>query len=132
MLDMAKVTLIRPPSVFSKYAVTLNAIPPISLAYIAGSLAHAGHDVNIIDAVGEALEQVYDSHLHPLLMNGLRTDEILARIPADTNVVGISCLFTHEWPYIQLLTQAIRHAFPKAKILLGGEHVTAVPEYSLQ
>jgi anaerobic magnesium-protoporphyrin IX monomethyl ester cyclase len=129
---MAKVTLIRPPSVFAKFAFTLNAIPPISLAYIAGSLAHAGHIVQIIDSVGEALDQVYDSSVKPLLMNGLRMEQIIARIPADTEVVGLSCLFTHEWPTIQELAKNIHLHVPNAKIILGGEHVTAVPEYSLE
>lgn len=129
---MSNVVLIRPPSLFARHAATLNAVPPLSLTYIAGSLAEAGHSVKIIDAVGEALDQIYDSHISPLLANGLRMSEILERIPRDTQVVGVSCLFTHEWPVIQLLAQSVRAAFPNVKIILGGEHPTAAPEYSLE
>lgn len=128
---MADITLVRPASVFAKYAITLNATPPLSISYVAGSLCHAGHAVTVVDAVGAALDQVYDSHVRPLLVNGLKADEILARIPGNTDYVGISCLFTHEWPNIQLLAREIKSAFPHIRLIIGGEHATAVPEYSL-
>ena len=111
--------------------MTLNTTPPLSVAYIAGSLCDAGHAVTVVDAVGAALEQLYESRVPPLLVNGLKTVEILERLPQDTQYVGISCLFTHEWPEIQALTRQIKHAFPHVRVILGGEHVTAVPEYSL-
>lgn len=128
---MATIVLIRPPSLFAKHAVTLNAVPPLSLAYIAGSLSAAGHNPKIIDCVGEALDQVYDAHLKPLLANGLKIDQILARIPPDTSYFGLSSLFTHEWPNLQQIAKALRQAYPQAKIIIGGEHPTAVPDYCL-
>jgi anaerobic magnesium-protoporphyrin IX monomethyl ester cyclase len=129
---MSQVTLIRPPSLFSPSAVTLNATPPISLVYLAGSLAAAGHEVALIDAVGEAIDQVYASGIADLKANGLTNDEIVARISPATQVVGISCLFTHEWPNIRLLAKAIRARFPAVLLVCGGEHVSAEPQYSLE
>lgn len=128
---MAFVTLLRPPSLFSSSAVTLNATPPISLAYLAGSLAEAGHQVKIIDAVGEAIEQVYPAGVGNLLANGLTHEEVLEQIPAETQILGISCLFTHEWPNIRRLAQGIRRVFLEISIVCGGEHITAEPEFSL-
>lgn len=129
---MSQVTLIRPPSLFSPSAVTLSATPPISLVYLAGSLAAAGHEVALIDAVGEAIDQVYASGIADLKANGLTNDEIVARISPTTQVVGISCLFTHEWPNIRLLAKAIRARFPEVLLVCGGEHVSAEPQYSLE
>ncbi|MBI4489888.1 MAG: B12-binding domain-containing radical SAM protein [Deltaproteobacteria bacterium] len=128
---MAFVALIRPPSLFSRSAVTLNATPPISLAYLAGSLTVAGHHVQIIDAVGEAIEQIYPAGLGELLANGLTHQEIIERLDPRAEFIGISCLFTHEWPNIRRLARAIREARPGALIVCGGEHITAEPEYSL-
>jgi radical SAM superfamily enzyme YgiQ (UPF0313 family) len=129
---MAFVALIRPPSLFSPSAVTLNATPPISLAYLAGALADAGHRVQVIDAVGEAIEQHYPAGLGRLLTNGLTHDQILARLDPGAGIVGISCLFTHEWPNVRRLAWAIRRARPEAVIVCGGEHLTAEPEFSLR
>jgi hypothetical protein len=56
---MAIATLIRPPSVVARYALTLNGTPPLSAAYLAGSLTAAGHEVQVIDAVGEALHAMH-------------------------------------------------------------------------
>jgi anaerobic magnesium-protoporphyrin IX monomethyl ester cyclase len=128
---MSFVTIVRPPSVFSKSAITLNATPPLSPAYLAGSVSHAGHEVQIIDAVGEALDQTYECDIYPLVANGLRHEEIVERIDPRTRVLGISCLFTSEWPEIRKLLGAIRRAFPDIAIVGGGEHITAEPDYSL-
>ena len=54
---MAIASLIRTPSVVGRYALTLNRTPPLSVASLAGSLTAAGHAVQVIDAVGEALER---------------------------------------------------------------------------
>lgn len=128
---MAFFCLIRPPSLFSRSTVTLNATPPISLAYLAGSLSEKGHQVQIIDAVGEAIEQIYPADLGELLANGLTHEQILRRIAPEVGVVGISCLFTHEWPNIRSLALEIRQARPDVMIICGGEHITAEPEFSL-
>src|SRR5689334_9510771 len=57
---MAIATLIRMPSVVGRYALTLNRTPPLSVAYLAGSLTAAGHEAQVIDAVGEDI-----GALHP-------------------------------------------------------------------
>lgn len=128
---MSLVTIVRPPSIFSKSAITLNATPPLSPAYLAGSISSAGHEVKIIDAVGEALDQTYECDIYPLVANGLRHEEILARIDPRTKVLGISCLFTSEWPEVRKLLTAIRRAHPDIIIVGGGEHITAEPTFSL-
>ena len=129
---MAVATLIRPPSVVGRYALTLNKTPPISVAYLAGSLTAAGHEVQVIDALGEALSTVHAAFRPDILINGLTNDQIVARIRPDTDLVGISCLFSHEWPVIRELIAAIARRLPSVAIVLGGEHATAVPELCLE
>jgi len=129
---MAIATLIRTPSVVGRYALTLNRTPPLSVAYLAGSLTEAGHEAQIIDAVGEALEAMHPGYRPDILINGLTNAEIVERIRADTDLIGISCLFSHEWPLIRQLIAAIATRFPNTPIVLGGEHATAMAEVCLE
>ncbi len=128
---MAIVTLIRTPSVVGRFALTLNKTPPLSVAYLAGSLTVAGHEVQVIDAVGEAIEAMHPGYRPDILINGLSVPEIVERIRPDTEFVGISCLFSHEWPVVRQLVAAIAARHPAVPIVLGGEHATAVPELCL-
>ena len=41
-------------------------------------------------------------------------------------------MFSHEWPYVRDSINQIKNKFPAAKIVVGGEHVTAIPEYCLR
>jgi anaerobic magnesium-protoporphyrin IX monomethyl ester cyclase len=128
---MAIATLIRPPSVVGRFALTLNATPPLSSAYLAGSLTAAGHEVQVIDAVGEAIRAMHPGYRPDILVNGLSIPEIVDRIRPDTAFVGITCLFSHEWPIIRELVAAIAIRLPGVPIVCGGEHPTAVPELCL-
>lgn len=47
-------------------------------------------------------------------------------------MIGISVGFSFEWPFCRDLAGLIRRRFPKALIVAGGEHVTAVPGRSLE
>ncbi len=128
---MAIATLIRTPSVVGRFALTLNKTPPLSVAYLAGSLTAAGHEVQVIDGVGEAIEAMHPGYRPDILINGLSVPEIVDRIRPDTDFVGISCLFSHEWPVVRQLIAAIAARRPTVPIVLGGEHATAVPELCL-
>ena len=126
------VALVRTPTLTNVTALGQDAVPPIGLAYIAGSLRWAGHHVTAVDAVGEAVHQYtrvpWSQHA---LIHGMRTEEIVARLDPATDVVGVSCMFSVEWLVVRRVLEAIRAAFPKALIVVGGEHVTACPEFTL-
>src|SRR4030095_11032063 len=130
-LNPAKPTicLIRPPVVeafrFSTASITL----PLGLAYVSASLRKEAFDVKIIDAVGEAPD-MHTRYCKGYLV-GLRFEQIVDRIPAETDIIGISVIFTPEWPAVVQLIEKIRGRFPQAKIVLGGEHVTSMTEFSL-
>lgn len=107
-------------------------MPPLGLAYIASSLRTAGHRVSTVDAVGEAVHQYSRvSWSEGTLIHGLGTSEIVERVDSGTQVIGISCMFSVEWLVAKEVIEALRRAFPAALIVLGGEHVTACPEFTL-
>jgi hypothetical protein len=57
-----KICLIRPSRFMVTTAVTMNPAPPLGLAFIASSLREAGHQVFIIDSIGEAPNQINPLH----------------------------------------------------------------------
>jgi radical SAM superfamily enzyme YgiQ (UPF0313 family) len=109
--------------------VTTTITLPLGLAYIAGTLEAAGRKVHILDAVAEAPTQKQRYYKGILL--GLGLEEIAKRIPADAGIVVISVIFTHEWPAVVRLVELIRRERPDIKIVLGGEHITSMPEFCL-
>jgi anaerobic magnesium-protoporphyrin IX monomethyl ester cyclase len=128
-----KICLVRAPTITNVEAVGQDAVPPVGLAYIGGSLKTAGHTVIGVDAVGAAVHQYTRVHQSPnALLHGLTTEEIIAQIPKDSEIIGVSCMFSVEWLYTRALIEAIRGAFPNVLLIVGGEHITACPEYSLQ
>ncbi len=127
---MTRVTLIRPPIVIPSGNQTAIYSPPIGLAYVAAVLREAGHDVQVIDALGEALDESHPSGNDCVLI-GMHPDAITARIRENTEVIGISAGFSFEWPVCRDLAGLVRRRFPDAVLVAGGEHVTAAPEDSL-
>ncbi|HLW66259.1 MAG TPA: cobalamin-dependent protein [Gemmataceae bacterium] len=128
-----KIVLIRPPAVISDSELRPGASPPLGLAYIAASLQAASHDIVVVDMVGEALARFSKVESTPgILRQGLSDSEAIARIPADAEIIGVSCMFSTEWLVTRSLITKIREHFPNAIIIAGGEHVTACPEFCLE
>ncbi len=115
----------------SKWSYAGTLTPPLGLAYVAAALEAAGHDVRIIDAVGEAPAQVtpvFGDHL----VVGLRSDQIADAVPEDVDVIGVTCMFSSDWPYTRQVIDRLGQQHGDAWLIAGGEHVTAVPEQTLQ
>jgi radical SAM superfamily enzyme YgiQ (UPF0313 family) len=127
-----KVCLIRPPLLVRPHQAGVFELPPLGLAYVAASARAAGHEISVVDAVGEAptCDTVADGGL--FVVRGLPLEHVLEQVPADPDVLGVSCMFSQDWPYLRGLVQALRARFPRAPIVAGGEHITALPEFVLQ
>lgn len=124
--------LLRPPSIASVKTLLHDAAPPIGVAYLAASLRQAGHGVQVIDALGEGLFQYEPVPQNKsLVKHGLSDDAIVSRIPKNVQFIGVSCMFSVEWPYVRELIRKIRQHCPTAHIAVGGEHITAEPAYVL-
>ena len=106
--------------------------PPIGLAYLAGMCKGKDIEVKGIDASGRNLNKIFKIPEYNLRGNGIEVDEIIKLIDNKTEIIGISSMFSHEWPYVRDSIKLIKEKFPKAKIIVGGEHATALPEYCLR
>ncbi len=128
------ITLIVPPGIKSFSGLQMHVPnPPLGIAYVAAAVREAGYPYRVIDGTGEALDAIYPyTDRTDFLVQGLTFDEIAERIPAETDVIGLSCMFSTLWPITHRLAQTVRQRFPQALFVLGGEHGTAVPEYVLK
>src|SRR5712692_5146976 len=131
--DRMRVALVRAPIVSTARAVNNEATPCVAFAYLGAHLQAKGYRVQIVDAIAEALNRVWPVAEFPgYQCHGLTFDEIIERIPHDTGVIGFSTMFSGEWPIVRSLIRAVRQRFPDALLVAGGEHVTALTEYSLR
>ena len=125
-----KVTLLHPPVYINKNGLTaLRPSLPLGLAYVAAVLRDDKHTITVIDALGLAPEQMTpDGDIWRL---GLSPEEVIERIPADTQAIGLTSMWSYSWPIVRELIHKVKAAFPKVPIVCGGEHFTAVPELSM-
>lgn len=126
------ITLVRPSVVSSLYAVTSPVTPPIAIAYLTASLEAAGYKVCPIDALGEDIDRVTLYKDEGYRIRGISLQEIFDRIPTNSNLIGVSCMFTQDWLFAKEMISGIRKRFPDVPIVVGGEHITAVPEEVLR
>jgi anaerobic magnesium-protoporphyrin IX monomethyl ester cyclase len=133
MPRMCRVCLVRPPIVSTRRAFNNEATPCIGLAYIGSYLKSKGYDVAIVDGIAEGLSRFWDIDEFPgYHCQGLRIEEIVERIDTRADIIGYSAMFSGEWPITRALIDATRKRFPEALLVAGGEHITALTEYSLR
>lgn len=128
---MSFITLVRPPFVYSKLAVSKPVVPSIGVAYLSSSLREAGHLVDVIDALGEGISHSGPATHPKLVYRGLPIEKILERIHPNTSAIGVSGMFSLEWPHTESILLNIQKRFPSLPIVIGGEHATATYEYIL-
>jgi radical SAM superfamily enzyme YgiQ (UPF0313 family) len=127
------VALVRPPIVSTFRAVNNEATPGLAYAYLSAYVAKHGYRCVVVDGIAEALNRVWPLPNYPgYQCQGLTFEEIFARIPADAEVIGFSAMFSGEWPVLRDLIMEARKRFPDALFIAGGEHVTALTEYTLR
>ena len=119
-----RILLISPPA--RKFASdTKEFAPPIGLTWIAGTLMHEGHVVQIIDCVAEGLhnEEVMLKNGHPEIRYGLPEHEIIRKIKEfNPDFVGISNIFTSQASEALKLCKLIKNIDQKIPVVLGGTH----------
>lgn len=124
---MARVALIVPFDPIHLANPSNATQPPIRLACLAATTRALGHDVTVIDGVGEGLGNLWNYgrqfHLH-----GLSISDVLGRIPRDVDAIGVSMMFTQTYPPIRELVRRMRKEHPRALIIMGGEGVTGIAD----
>ena len=124
------ICLIRPPTVYAANNLTTMYTPPLGLAYVAGAIRAAGFKVQFIDSVGESLDTRHEIS-NETYYYGLSYDEIVEAIDPDTPIIGFTFNFSFEYPASRDLASYVRKKFPNALFVGGGEHVTALPNQTL-
>jgi radical SAM superfamily enzyme YgiQ (UPF0313 family) len=128
-IPFSDIQLVRLPAAECFRLATTSICLPLGLAYISSSLKEHGFKVDVLDAVGEAPKNRTGYFKGYLVGLGLK--EIVEKINPNTLAIGISVIFTHEWPVAVKLVSLIKEKFPNIPIILGGEHISALPEFSL-
>jgi radical SAM superfamily enzyme YgiQ (UPF0313 family) len=129
---VAQITLLRPPLLVPTWSDSGPLTPPIGPAYLAASLREAGHHVRIVDGLGENASQVTPLFDNKVMAIGLRSEEIVERIEGTPDLIGVSCMFSQDWPEVRRLIEMVRRRFPAVPIVAGGEHITATAEFTLR
>ncbi|PKM98745.1 MAG: hypothetical protein CVU79_01495 [Elusimicrobia bacterium HGW-Elusimicrobia-3] len=89
---------------------------PLGLAYLASALKKAGHQVSILDVRAEKLDDA----------------QVIARIEKDPpQLFGVSSN-TCQIREATALLDLVRRRFPAITTVLGGPHISALPERTLQ
>jgi radical SAM superfamily enzyme YgiQ (UPF0313 family) len=92
----------------------INLIPPLGLAYLGAVLERERVDVSITDG-----------------SRGLSLSQVIGELKAvEPDLVGISCTTPTFADAIQP-ARAVRLTFPTAIIVLGGAHMTAIPQEAM-
>lgn len=119
------ISLINPPTLMRKgNAATITSSPPLGLSYIAGYI-RPHFDVDVVDCIGEATEQITNIKDSNYFIQGLTIDQLITRINPNSKIIGISCMFTSNWLFHGVVVRELLKNFPEATIVLGGEHATA-------
>jgi radical SAM superfamily enzyme YgiQ (UPF0313 family) len=130
-----KVGLLQLPCLMARGTLSyFEGAPPLGLAYVAAAAREADHDIFVLDALGEGTDRYsfFPSSKGDLLVQGLSTDEIVERLPADLDVLGIGNLFLHELRFLQNLLPRLRARLPQAALILGGENASGMSEDVLE
>ena len=128
-----KVSLVRVPTIIDVSASTAPICPPIGLAYIKSIVNQFTNDIYVIDSVGNYTEtRSFDVEGQSFTLLGQTTEEIANLLLEDTDIVMISCMFSQDWNYAKKVIKDVRSKCPETLIIAGGEHITALPEYSME
>jgi anaerobic magnesium-protoporphyrin IX monomethyl ester cyclase len=127
---LQRVMLIFPPSTTcARYEPMVTT--PMGIAYLGATLREAGYEVSCLDAVGEAPYQETPV-TQDIFRLGLTYEEIMARVSEyQPDVVGISCIFSNQWPAVAELTRRIKALDPEVVVMSGGAHPSFLSERCL-
>jgi|TARA_B100001964_G_scaffold221909_1_gene266357 radical SAM superfamily enzyme YgiQ (UPF0313 family) len=127
------ITLIRFARVAPIGDVGTEPTPPIGLAYLSAMCKEAETaEIYGIDASGKNLNNFFNIPQYKMRGNGLTAEEVINLIDPNTSIFGVTSMFTHEWLYIRDCIKLLKRKYPKSVIVVGGEHASALTEYSLR
>lgn len=100
---------------FGKFAPAGNVMPPLGLCYLAGMCRGKGLKTEIIDAPAEALD-----------VSQVR-DRVLSKKPLFVGITATTLSVFNA----SKVADAIKESDPRIKTVIGGPHLSSVPERTL-
>jgi anaerobic magnesium-protoporphyrin IX monomethyl ester cyclase len=124
------VLLINPPVTLASQDYYEGTVwsPPLGLAYLAGAVAEAGHDVKIIDCMG--MLPLPAERSEGRVRVGMREEDILALAREyGPDIIGVSCPYTANAKDSFRLAEVLKDQYSRATpIVMGGAHASIAPE----
>lgn len=130
-LTKRKIQILRPPAALSRNTYSAALSPPLGPAYLASALEAAGYCAEILDCVGSDIGNIRPSDCGRFNIQGMDFEDILDQIDPNCIALGVSMMFSQEWPVHRELLSRIKERFPELFIVVGGEHPTALVEFVL-
>ncbi len=128
-----KITLINPPFLCPDESLGADyygeIYQPLGLAYIAAVLESKNHEVEIIDAIAENLSKQTCDGRHLFGLDYKAIGRLIEENMPD--VVGITAPFTAHYPSSLETAKAIKAISKDIVVVMGGPHVSVVPEKCL-
>lgn len=122
--------LINPPFTFFKRNEFIQS-QCLGILYIAAYARQKGHNVTIIDALGEGIDSIIKQP-NSLYRVGLSFEEILDRLPAAVDLIGVSVPFSHVASIAHSLIAFIKKHRQDLPIIMGGVYPSTQPELAMQ
>ncbi len=129
--SIRKVLLIFPPSSSVGHFEPM-VTTPMGLAYLGAALRQRDYEVVGLDALAEAPYQS-ERLSENVVRYGLTADQIMTHVEVvQPDVVGLSCLFSNQWPPIREIAARIKDLDQDIIVATGGTHPTFAPERCLR
>lgn len=124
-----KIALINPPFLFPRKSEIVFS-QCTGLRSISSFLKSTGdHEIHFIDALMLGFSNV--KQYANGYIAGLEIHDIVALIPPDIELIGVSAPFSHLAPVVHNIIDRIKAAFPEALVVMGGIYPSTQPQLAL-
>ena len=124
-----RICLVNPPFLFPRYPEVAHS-HRLGLRSLSSHLkVHGGHKVEFLDALLLGFERI--APYADGMVVGLPADEIVARIPADTQLVGVGAPFSQLAPLVHEIIAGIKARHPAMTVVMGGVYPSTQPRLAL-
>ena len=125
-----KVLLIFPPVTIPRIYDKMCCFP-MGIGYL-GAVLREFYEVRLLDTVVEGYEKEEDLG-NGFFRYGLDPGAVMDRVMAwEPDVVGLSCLFSNQFPVVAELCRRIKAWNPEVVTVTGGTHPTFLPRRCLK
>ncbi len=125
-----RVMLIYPPRRVAALYDKVSCVP-MGISSL-GAVLREQYEVKLLDAATEGYDQERWESKY-FFEYGLSTEQILKQIERfGPQVVGLTCMFSAQFPIVARLVQRIKQTFPEVITVTGGTHPSFLPEDSLR